>query len=152
MRKRRRKKDLKNLDDVRKIASTSDYSKAFEHILLKWINEDISKNLSKRQFGGKKGVGTEHLIIALVDKIKKALDNPECDAAILSSYDWSGAFDRVDPTLAAIKLVKIGIRSSKIRITSTKIDISSSKVGIRSSKKIARNPSSSPVGSFNPHG
>ena len=112
----KKKKDLKNLDDVRKIASTSDYSKAFEHILLKWINEDISKNLSKRQFGGKKGVGTEHLIIALVDKIKKALDNPECDAAILSSYDWSGAFDRVDPTLAAIKLVKIGIRSSIVKV------------------------------------
>ena len=88
----KKKKDLKNLDDVRKIASTSDYSKAFEHILLKWINEDISKNLSKRQFGGKKGVGTEHLIITLVDKIKKALDNPECEnewRTIINTWlDW----------------------------------------------------------------
>ena len=47
---------------------------------------------------------------------KKALDNPECDAAIISSCDWSGAFDRVDPTLAAIKLVKIGIRSSIVKV------------------------------------
>ena len=109
-------KALKNLNDVRKIASTSDYSKAFEHILLKWINEDISKNLSKRQYGGKKGVGTEHLIVTLIDKIKNILDNPESDAVILNSYDWSGAFDRVDPTEVAIKLVKVGIRSSIVKV------------------------------------
>ena len=109
-------KALKNLNDVRKIASTSDYSKAFEHILLQWINEDISKNLSKRQYGGKKGVGTEHLIVTLVDKIKNILDNPESDAVILNSYDWSGAFDRVDPTEVAIKLVKVGIRSSLVKV------------------------------------
>ena len=112
----KKEKALKTLSDVRKIASTSDYSKAFEHILLEWINDDISKNLSKRQYGGKKGVGTEHLIVTLVDKIKNILDNPESDAVILNSYDWSGAFDRVDPTKVAIKLVKVGIRSSIVKV------------------------------------
>ena len=34
----------------------------------------------------------------------------------MSSYDWSGAFDRVDPTLAAINLVKIGIRSRIVKV------------------------------------
>ena len=45
---------LKSLKDVRKIASTSDYSKIFEHCLLDLIIKDISHKLSKRQYGGEK--------------------------------------------------------------------------------------------------
>ena len=50
----KKKTTLKELKDVRKIASTSDYSKIFEHFLLEFVHEDISKKLSKRQYGGKK--------------------------------------------------------------------------------------------------
>jgi hypothetical protein len=45
----KKKTTLKELKDVRKIASTSDYSKIFEHFLLEFVHEDISKKLSKRQ-------------------------------------------------------------------------------------------------------
>ena len=45
---------LKELKDVRKIASTSDYSKIFEHFLIELILEDISHKLNRRQYGGKK--------------------------------------------------------------------------------------------------
>ena len=72
----KKKTTLKELKDVRKIASTSDYSKIFEHFLLEFVHEDISKKLSKRQYGGKKGVGTEHLIVTLLDRVKKLLDDP----------------------------------------------------------------------------
>ena len=106
----------KKLTDVRKIASTSDYSKIFESFILEFILEDISHNLNKRQFGGKKGTGTEHLIVSLIDRIKQALDDPEKVAVILKSYDWSGAFDRLDPTKVAIKAIKLGIRSSIVKV------------------------------------
>ena len=58
---------LKQLKDVRKIASTSDFSKIFKHFLLKFILSDISDKLSKTQYGGKKGVGTEHLLVSMID-------------------------------------------------------------------------------------
>ena len=47
-------KTLKGLKDIRKIASTSDYSKIFEHFLLGYMLEDISDKLCKQQYGGKK--------------------------------------------------------------------------------------------------
>ena len=61
-------------------------------------------------------MGTEHLIVKMIDRIKKLLDNPEMIAVILKSYDWKGAFDRLDPTLVTIKCIKLGIRSSIIKI------------------------------------
>ena len=81
-------KVLKSVKDVRKIASTSDYSKIFENFLVKLILKDISDNLNKRQYGGKKGVGTEHLIVTMIDRIRKLQDNPEKLSVILNSYDW----------------------------------------------------------------
>jgi hypothetical protein len=49
-----KKSQVFNLKDVRKIASTSDYSKSFEHFILEFILEDISDKLSKQQYGGEK--------------------------------------------------------------------------------------------------
>ena len=109
-------KVLKDLKDVRKIASTSDYSKIFEQCLLDFILKDISPHLSKRQYGGKKGVGTEHLIITMIDRIKQLQDDPEKYAVFLNSYDWKGAFDRLDPTKVTLKCIKLGIRSSIVKI------------------------------------
>ena len=101
----KKKSAIKNLKDVRKIASTSDFSKIFEHFLLEFVLEDISHKLSKQQYGGKKGVGTEHLMVTLIDRIRKLLDHPEKLIVILSSYDWKGAFDRFDPTEVAVKTI-----------------------------------------------
>ena len=99
----KKNKVLKDIKDVRKKASTSDYSKMFKHFLLKFVHQDISDKLSKRQYGGRKGVGKEHLIVSLLDQIMNLLDDPEKLAVVLSSYDWSGAFDRIDPTKFAVK-------------------------------------------------
>ena len=109
-------KVLKLLKDVRKIASTSDYCKIFEHFLIELINKDISENLNKTQYGGKKGVGTEHLLVKMVDRIKQLLDDPEVSVVMLNSYDWKSAFDKLDPTIVAAKCYKIGIRSSIINV------------------------------------
>ena len=100
---------LKVLKDVRKIASTSDYSKIFEHFLLELILENISHKLNWRQYGGKKGIGTEHLMVEMIDRIKQLLDRPEQIAVVLNSYDWSGAFDRLDPTIVTLKCIKLVI-------------------------------------------
>ena len=48
----------KEITDLRKISSTSDYSKLFESYLKEWIMEDIVHKIDIGQFGGLPGVGT----------------------------------------------------------------------------------------------
>ena len=105
----------KQISDLRKISSTSDYSKLYEGFLKDWIMEDISNNLDIGQFGGLPGIGTEHMIVCLVDRILKLLDrHPDRSAVIMTLLDWSAAFDRQDPTLAIQKFIQLGVRPSLI--------------------------------------
>ena len=109
---------LKLLKDIRKIACTSDFSKLFEKFLKDWIIEDISQNLSPTQYGGKRGMGTEHVIVNFVDRVLKLLDsnNTTSPAVMVSFADWRGAFDRQDPTITINKFIQLGVRSSLIPI------------------------------------
>ena len=72
------------------------------HIIAKSLNNfvrinygDIENKMNKTQYGGKKGVGTDHLIVELLDRIRKAQDDSENLAVIINSYVWKGAFDPV---------------------------------------------------------
>ena len=108
---------LKELTDIRKIASTSDFSKVFEKYLKEWIIEDISLKLSPCQYGGRPGVGTEHVVVKFVDRILKLLDKSSNSPAVMVSFaDWRGAFDRQDPTITISKLIQLGVRSSLVPI------------------------------------
>ena len=106
----------KDCKEIRKIASTSDYSKIFEVFLRKWIIEDIDKKIHINQFAGRKGMGTEHLIVLMVDRVLKLLDTPGMSAVVMGAIDWKGAFDRLDPTVAVTKLIRLGVRPSLIPI------------------------------------
>ena len=107
----------KTLADLRKISSTSEFSKCFEGFLKDWIMEDISPNLDPSQYGNQEGTGTDHMLVALLDKILLMLDESDGHAAVITSMiDWSSAFDRQDPTLAIHKFYKMGLRSSLIPI------------------------------------
>ena len=56
-----------SITQLRKISSTSDFSKLFENILKEFILKDAEKNFDPSQFGGRKGVGTEHMIVMLTE-------------------------------------------------------------------------------------
>jgi hypothetical protein len=89
------------LKDLRKISLTSEYSLVFEGILKDWIMEDISPKIDRSKYGNQKGTSTEHLMVNLMDRSLKLLDNNNnCSAVIASLVDWASAFDRQDPTLA----------------------------------------------------
>ena len=91
--------DPKVIKDLRKISCTSDYSKLYEGFLKDWIVEDIYKNLDIGQYGGRKGTGTEHMIVSLLDRISKLLDqHQDRSAVIAASLDLMAAFDRQDHT------------------------------------------------------
>jgi hypothetical protein len=105
----------KVIKDLRKISGTSDYSKVFEGFLKDWIMEDVGKNIDIGQYGGQPGIGTEHLVVCLMDRVLKLLDtHHDKSAVIMTCLDWSAAFDRQDPTLAIKKFIKLGVRPSLI--------------------------------------
>ena len=82
--------------------------------------EDISPNLDIGQFGGQPGIGTEHMIVCMLDRILKLLDrNNDRSAIIMAGLDWSAAFDRQDPTIAIKKFIKLGVRPSLIPLLSS---------------------------------
>jgi hypothetical protein len=112
-----KKEYLKEIKDTRKISCLSDFCKIYEGFLKKWILDDISENESFRQFGGKKGIGAEHMLVCMVDRILKLLDTAEGRALVIrSQYDWSNAFDRQDPTKTVQKFIAMGIRPSLIPV------------------------------------
>ena len=59
---------------MRKVACTSDFNKVLESFTKDWILEDIAGKLDLAQYGGKRGSGPEHMIVALMDQILGLLD------------------------------------------------------------------------------
>ena len=106
-------KDPILITDVRKIAGTSDFNKVLESFLKDILIEDIYPNMDPKQYGGKKGMGTEHMVVALMDRVQSLLDNNNTRSAVLmASADWRQAFDRGDPSKTTSKIIALGLRSS----------------------------------------
>ena len=62
--------------------------------------------MDPKQYGGKKGMGTEHMVVALMDRVQSLLDNNNTRSAVLmASADWRQAFDRGDPTMTTKKIM-----------------------------------------------
>ena len=105
------------LKDLRKICSTSDFSKLFEGIIKQWILEDIQDEIDPSQFGDQKGTGTEHLIVRFTDRILKLLDSSVGKAAVIAaSADWAEAFDRQCPLRVITKFIKMKLRPSLVTL------------------------------------
>ena len=83
---------------------------------MQWITEDIGQKIDIQQFAGKKGVGAEHLIVCMMDRILNLLDKPGMTAIIRASTDWRSAFDRTDPSETVQKMIRMGIRPSLVPI------------------------------------
>ena len=55
-------------------------------------------------------MGTEHLIVKLLDRVLGMLDKPGMRAVIQASVDWASAFSSTDPTKTLTKMINMGIR------------------------------------------
>ena len=101
------------MKDLRKISLTSEYSLIFEGIIKEWVLQDKAPKVDASQYGNQKGTSTEHLMVNLMDKLLRLLDNNNtCSAVIASLVDWASAFDKQDPTLGIQKFIKMGVRPS----------------------------------------
>ena len=65
----------------------------------------------------KKGSGTEHILVCLVDRVLKLLDqNTIQSMVVMSGVDLRQAFDRNDLTKTAQKIIKLGLCPSLVPI------------------------------------
>ena len=80
-------------DDICPISMTTLWSKVLETYVAKFTMEETGKNWKKSQFGGKKGISTDHVLISLWNKILTGLDNG-AKAVVLSGIDFGKSFSR----------------------------------------------------------
>ena len=81
------------VNDLRNISCTLFISKVYESFVLAWLQQYVT--LRKNQYGGVRGSGTEHFLIDLWQRVLESLEDQRA-AAVLTSLDFSKAFNRLD--------------------------------------------------------
>ena len=81
-------------------------SEVFERVIYKQINNFMENKISKCVTGFRKSRGTQHSLIVMLQKPKKALDKEENMSAIF--MDLSKAFDTLNHDLLLAKLKAYG--------------------------------------------
>ena len=80
-------------NDLRNISCTKLFSKVYESFVLTWLGEQAS--LRANQYGGVKGMGTEHFLINLWQGVLENIDDSRA-GSFITSIDYSKAFNRLD--------------------------------------------------------
>ena len=89
----------------------------FPELVLALPLEDIAGKLDIAQYGGKRGSGPEHMVVALMDRILGLLDkNTTRSAVIKTGANWDSAFDRGDPTTTIQKNFRMVLRPSLVSL------------------------------------
>ena len=77
------------------------------------MNSYFDKIFSKNQCGFRKGFHTQHILLAMIEKMKASRDNKQLCAAILT--DLSRAFDCICYDLLIAKLNAFGFDKKSIK-------------------------------------
>ena len=92
--------------DYRPISILSNVSKIYERCIYEPMYSYFNKILSKNQCGFHKGFNTQHILLAMIRKMKASRDNKQFCAAIRT--DLSKAFDCICYNLLVAKLNAYG--------------------------------------------
>ena len=102
------KQGSRNLkDNYRPISILPVVSKIFEKLMCKQLSTHFENIFSKFQCGFRKNFGTQHCLLLMIDKWKKAVDKNKVFGAILT--DLSKAFDCICHDLLIAKLHAYGL-------------------------------------------
>ena len=104
------------VNDLRNISCTALFSKVYESFVLGWLNEQVG--MRANQLGGMKGAGTEHYLVELYQLVLESLEDPRA-ASIITSIDYSKAFNRLDFLHCLRALANKGASSEIIGIVSS---------------------------------
>ena len=94
-------------DNYRPISILPVVSKIFEKLMCKQLSTHFENIFSKFQCGSRKNFGTQHCLLLMIDKWKKAVDKNKVFGAILT--DLSKAFDCICHDLLIAKLHAYGM-------------------------------------------
>ena len=111
-----KKHNAESLGDLRNISCTLLASKIFESYLLDWLKEEVT--LRSNQYGGVKGVSTDHLLVEMWQEILTNLDNYRAGTLVIS-IDYSKAFNRMSYQFCQKALAKNGTSTDVSRLIAT---------------------------------
>ena len=109
-------KTATDFDQCRGISCTSVYSKLAETFMLDMLQEEIG--VSENQYGGVRGVGTEHMLAEMATKMLEDLDDNRCVVNIIS-IDYQKAFNRMQHAACLDMMAKKGSSSQAIRLAAS---------------------------------
>ena len=106
------KRDLK--ENYRPVSILPVFSKVFERSMFAQMSSFFDNVLSKQQCGFRKGYSTQHCLLALLEKWKRAVDSGQMFGALLT--DLSKAFDCLDHELLIAKLNAYGFSLPALKL------------------------------------
>ena len=101
-------------NNYRPISILPVFSKIFERLLSRQLSEFFDNILSKFQCGFRKGYGTQHCLLLMLEIWKEATDNNKAFGALLT--DLSKAFDCLSHDLLIAKLHAYGLDIDSLNI------------------------------------
>ena len=101
-----KKHETTSKENYRPVSILPSISKIFERNMFDQISFYMDKHISKYLCGFRKGYSTQHCLIIMLEKWKKALDNRKLAGALLT--DLSKAFDCLNHELMIAKLEAYG--------------------------------------------
>ena len=102
--------------DLRNISCTMLSSKIYESYVLDWMKQEVS--LRSNQYGGVKGMGTDHVLVQVWQRILEDLDDYRA-ATVVTSIDYSKAFNRMSYQHCLKSLAKKGASSPILQLVAT---------------------------------
>ena len=109
-----KKEDPLKKENYRPVSLLPHLSKVFERIIYKQINEYMENKLSKFITGFRKLHGTQHSMVTMLEKWKKALDNKEYIGVLF--IDLSKVFDTINHDLLLAKLHAYGFSINALNL------------------------------------
>ena len=107
-----KKDDRTNKENYRPVSILPSISKVFERFMYDQIYSYIQNHLSNYLCGFRKGYNTQHCLIIMIEKWRKALDERNIAGALLT--DLSKAFDCLNHELLIAKLEAYGFDHSSL--------------------------------------
>ena len=108
---------VESTSQLRNISGLFTFDKIFEKLLSELILLDMGDKMDPSQYGNQKGVGIQHYLVKMIDKIKSSIDRKSAkeNFAVLATYiDWENAFPRQCPKLGIESFLKNGVRPALI--------------------------------------
>ena len=105
------------IDELRNISGLLNLDKIAEKIISKMIISDMKSKIDPTQFANQKGLGIQHYLVKMIDKILKSVDKNskgESLAVLATFVDWRQAFPRQCPKLGVESFIKNGVRPALI--------------------------------------